>query len=331
MAATDNLKVFAIAARTNVAGTAADDVDQEELRLPTGAIHEPGYLPSTVDQRTNLDAFKVRQNTGSDMNLKVGSGTSKKDAYVLRGTVAGQGSYIVRLDATTKTVAVPAADATNPARYGVYLVVNDTAYSGTASRAYVDVVCIRGTPAGSPTTPGPLAVWSAYELLWEFQLAANATAVTNTILDSGTAVDRRKASIVTPTLGRVLVRKVAAQSATNNSPTLISWDTEDLDRDGFISVPSATLTVPAGLGGVYAVIAKTLWTAGPDPSQLEIDFEVNSTIYSAWSGLFVPGQWQIASAVLALPAATNFNVLVTQQTGGALNFTASLDMYRLSN
>jgi hypothetical protein len=195
MAAQDNLKVSYIAGRTaSGSATAVDDVDQEELRLPIGALLTPGYLHNLQTQATSANAFQVRQNTGTDMNVLVGSGTTKVDGYVLLGSVAGQGAYILRLDAATKTVAVPAADATNPARYGVYAFIDDTAYSGDASRAYANVTCIRGTPAGSPVTPTALAVWSASALLWEFQLPANATAVTNTILDAGT--DRRvKASI----------------------------------------------------------------------------------------------------------------------------------------
>jgi hypothetical protein len=190
MAAQDNLKCFAIAGRTaSGAATAVDDVDQEELRLPLTALLTPGYLPNLLTQAQNPNAFRVRQNTGTDMNLLVGSGTTKVDGYVLLGSVAGQGAYIIRLDATTKTVAVPATDPTNPARYGVYAFIDDTAYSGDASRAYANVTCIRGTPAGSPVTPTALAAWSASALLWEFQLPANATAVTNTILDAGT--DRR--------------------------------------------------------------------------------------------------------------------------------------------
>jgi hypothetical protein len=42
----------------------------------------------------------VRQDIGSNMNVKVGSGTTKVDGYAVQGTVAGQGTYIVRLDAT---------------------------------------------------------------------------------------------------------------------------------------------------------------------------------------------------------------------------------------
>lgn len=196
MAATDSLKVFAIGGRTDSTGAAAVDVDQEELRMLAAAGLTAGYLRKP-DGSSNPNAFTVAQNTGTDMNVKVGSGTSKNDALVLRSSVAGQGAYIIRLDATTKTLAVPAADATNPARYGVYAFIDDAAYSGDASRAYANLSCIRGTPAGSPTTPGPLGVWSTSFLLWEFQLAANATAVTTAILTAG--IDQRFPSV--PILG----------------------------------------------------------------------------------------------------------------------------------
>lgn len=50
-------------------------------------------------------------------------------------------------------------------------------------------------------------------------------------------------------------RRVAFQSIPNTTPTAISWDTEDADTDGFLSPSSTTATIPAGLGGVYAVTA----------------------------------------------------------------------------
>ena len=191
MAAVNSLKVSLIAGRTDNAGTAQTDVDQEELRLPHGALLRQGLLANALDGTPNPNGFRVRQNTGADMNVLVGSGTTKRDLFVVRGTVAGQGSYLVRLDAATMLVSVPATDATNPARYGVYLWVDDAAYAGTASRAQANITCLRGTPAASPTTPGASAVWSAWALLWEFQLPALATAVTNVILDSATSFDRR--------------------------------------------------------------------------------------------------------------------------------------------
>lgn len=192
MAAVHSLKVYAIGGRTDSAGAAQTDIDQEEFRMLVAAQMRPGITNNLTDRTVNSNAFRVRQNTGTDMNVLVGSGTSKVDGLVVASaSTAGQGSYLVRLDATTVTVSVPATDPTNPARYGVYVFVDDAAYGGTASRAYAQISCIRGTPAGSPVTPGPLAAWHAWYLLWEFQLAAAATAVTNTILDSATSIDQR--------------------------------------------------------------------------------------------------------------------------------------------
>lgn len=192
MAATNSLKVYAIGGRTDATPTAVPDQDQEESRF--GAVYagrRQGLVENMLDWTPNPNAFRPRQNTGADMNIKIGSGVTKVDGYVLRGASSGQASYVVRLDATTRTITVPATDATNPSRYGVYLFIDDANYSGTASTAKADLACIRGTPAGSPVTPVALATYSAYALLWEFQLPALATAVTDVILDSATSFDRR--------------------------------------------------------------------------------------------------------------------------------------------
>ena len=193
MAAQNSLKVFTIGGRTDATPAAVNDTDQEEMRFGAKyAGRRQGLVESMLDDTPNPNAFRVRQNTGADMNIKIGNGvTTKLDGYVLRGTASGQSNYVVRLDAATRTITVPATDPTNPARYGVYLHIDDAAYAGTASTAKADLACIRGTPAGSPTTPAALAVWSAWALLWEFQLPALASAVTDVILDSATSFDRR--------------------------------------------------------------------------------------------------------------------------------------------
>ena len=200
MAAVNGLKVDMIAGRTDNAGAAVTDFDQEETRFPLTFLLRQGMTPNLLTGAPNPNAFRVRQNLGTDMNVLVGSGTAKVDGYVLRGTsIAGQGAYGIRLDlATTAAISVPATDPTNPARYGVFLWIDDTAYAGTAGRAQANISCLRGTPAASPVTPAASAVWSAYALLWEFQLPALATAVTNVILDSATSFDRRVTANLLP-------------------------------------------------------------------------------------------------------------------------------------
>lgn len=191
MAAVNSIKCFTIGGRTDNAGAAVTDVDQEEMRIPLAILLRQGLTPNLTDGTPNRNAFRPRQNTGADMNIKIGSGVTKVDGLVLRGTTAGQGTYLLRIDASTITKAVPATDPTNPARYGVFAFIDDAAYAGDAARQYADISCIRGTPAGSPVTPTALAVWSAWALLWEFQLPALAVAVTDAILDSATSFDRR--------------------------------------------------------------------------------------------------------------------------------------------
>lgn len=192
MAASGSLKVFAIGGRTDSAGAAVPDQDQEESRFGAQfACRRPGLVENMLDRTPNPNGFRVRQDTGANLAVKIGSGVTQRDGYVLGGTAAGQGQYVVRLDAVTLTSALTTSDPTNPTRYGVYLFIDDAAYSGDASRAYAGITLLKGTPAPSPVTPTALAVWSASVLLWEFQLPATTAAITDAILDSATSFDRR--------------------------------------------------------------------------------------------------------------------------------------------
>lgn len=192
MPAVGSLKVWALGGRTDSAGVAQNDTDQEEARFGAKyAGRRQGLVENMLTNVPNPTGFRVRQDTGANLQIKVGSGTTQRDGYILQGTAAGQGTYVVRLDTPTFTPTATTSDPTNPTRYGVYLFIDDAAYSGDASRAYAGITIVKGTPAGSPTTPAALAVWSASALLWEFQLAAGATAITDTILDSATSFDRR--------------------------------------------------------------------------------------------------------------------------------------------
>jgi hypothetical protein len=183
------LKVFSIAGRTDSSGAAQPDTDQEEMRLLATMLLRQGIGPNALDLTPHPDAFKVRQDTGSNMQVRIGSGTAKRDLAVLRGAAAGQGVYIVRLDATEVTVTVPATDASTTF-YAAFLFVNDAAYSGDASRAYAQFEVLKG--AGS--YPSARAQWSAALELWRWTLPASDTAVTNADLDAGT--DLRKVADV---------------------------------------------------------------------------------------------------------------------------------------
>lgn len=182
----DSLKAYMIAARTDSAGVPKTDVDQEEHRILASLLMSQGYARDAYTGALNSSSFRVREDTGANMHVRVGNGSNtKRDAYILRGSVAGQGSYVVRMDAAYVDVTVPTTDAGLPQKYSVFLFVDDATYGGTAGRARVGLTCLRGTPAASPVAPSPDAAWSAYARLCTFELPAGASAVTNAILNAG--------------------------------------------------------------------------------------------------------------------------------------------------
>src|SRR6476646_2652898 len=167
-----------IGARTDTTGAAVTDTTAEEARLLASMLSQ-GYL-------TPSNAFVVAAQASPNMTVKVGSGTAKTDYYAVSGTVAGQGNYIVRLDAASQNVTISAADASQVRTDEIYLVVRDNLYD-TSSRALPQIGYRAGTLGGA--NPGPDATWKAYVLLARITVAAGATSIT-----SGNITDQRAAS-----------------------------------------------------------------------------------------------------------------------------------------
>lgn len=176
-----------IGARTDTAGTAVTDTTAEEARLLASMLSQ-GYL-------TPSNAFVVAAQSVPNMTVKVGSGTAKADYYAVAGTVAGQGNYIVRLDAASQNVTISAADASQVRTDEIYLVVRDNLYD-TSSRALPQIGYRAGTLGGA--NPGPDATWKAYVLLARITVAAGATSIT-----SGNISDQRAAATLLSSLGGV--------------------------------------------------------------------------------------------------------------------------------
>src|SRR5690606_1659314 len=161
------VSVAAIGGRTDSSGEAVADYTAEEARMLT-EILEPGSLRPA-------GAWQVTAQSSPNMSVKVGSGTAKADHYVVEGKVAGQGKYIVRLDAASVTLTVPAADASQVRTDEVYLVVLDNSYDATL-RGLPQLGYRKGDLGGA--APGPDPAWEAYALLASIQVAASATAIT---------------------------------------------------------------------------------------------------------------------------------------------------------
>jgi hypothetical protein len=176
-----------LGARTDNAGAAVSDTSAEEARLPL-AILSQGYL-------TPSNAFVVAAQASPNMTVKVGSGTAKADYYVVSGTVAGQGNYIVRLELASQNVTITAADASQTRTDEIYLVVVDNTYD-TLGKVLPRIGYRAGTLGGA--NPGPDATWKASVLLARITVAPAATTIT-----SGNISDQRSASAILSSLGGV--------------------------------------------------------------------------------------------------------------------------------
>ena len=170
-----------LGARTDNTGVAVTDTTAEEARL-IASVFNPGYVtPGT--------AFQVNAQASPNMTVKVGSGTAKADYYVVAGTVAGQGNYVVRHDVASVNVTITAADASQTRIDEIYLVVQDNTYD-TSARVLPRIGYRAGTVGGG--NPGPDTAWKAYVLLARITVGAAVTSITSANISD----QRIKASVV---------------------------------------------------------------------------------------------------------------------------------------
>lgn len=129
------------------------------------------------------------------------------------------------------------------------------------------------------------------------------------------------------------VSRVATQSIAGGATTYtaISWDTELTDTDGFIAVTSDTITIPSGLGGVYALTGTVGWASAPGTnSSIEIYNVTNGNIFRQAVG----GASQMTSCTvavtIALAAADQIQLRVSHGGGSAVNVTSLLQGWMMS-
>lgn len=142
------------------------------------------------------------------------------------------------------------------------------------------------------------------------------------------------------TAGRtgVTLRRAANQSISTDSKTNISWDTEDVDTDGFISVSSTTITIPAGLGGLYSITANVHSASSLGASAAMYIYCAGSAVQIVTTGSSANDNgFPVVSArayiglatVLPLAAGDACVVGFYQNTGLSINVQARLSMYRI--
>lgn len=131
------------------------------------------------------------------------------------------------------------------------------------------------------------------------------------------------------------LRRVAAQSITSGNQIGISWDTEDADTDLFITVTSTTITIPTGLGGLYAVTAEGLWAAAPATGRNLIIVNPGTSgltgIPAEFRNSHAATETQISQAItIPMLEGDTFTIDVFQTSGGPINITGWMSCYRIA-
>jgi hypothetical protein len=146
------------------------------------------------------------------------------------------------------------------------------------------------------------------------------------------AGERVRASDILDRVG-CRVRRAANQSIATSTATAMSWDTEDEDTDGFIAVTSTTVTIPTGLGGIYAITADLIGT-GITGSGAAVLFVPTTTVTGFPTDLITPLDTTRDRGALGITvpllAGDSFVVQAFHATGAAVNFTGWLSCYRVS-
>ena len=87
------------------------DIQGESLSAATDRlVNQILFLEGVVDKAGG--SFEVKQNLGTDMNVKIGSLTTF-DRAVVAGDLAGQGKFITEHQNPSQVLAVAASDPTN--------------------------------------------------------------------------------------------------------------------------------------------------------------------------------------------------------------------------
>ena len=119
----------------------------------------------------------------------------------------------------------------------------------------------------------------------------------------------------------------AQQTIPTATETTVSWDTETADTDGFITVPSGTVTIPAGLAGLYMLTVRTEWSAGVGGLGGYIAAKRNGTPWITQ----LPANTSAGTHSMVIPWAVGdtLTVGVLHTASGSLAMTGRLDFYRI--
>ncbi len=305
-------------ATINTRGIQGESLSAASDRLVNTVLLAEGV----VDKAGN--SFQVLQNLGTDMNVKVGSGTAY-DRAVVKGDSAGQGTFVVEHQNASQVLAVAAADATLARKDIVILRVYDDTFDSSGND-YSDVEVVTGTPNASPVEP---ALPSGAIKLAVVDVGAAVTQIVNgNITDSRIAVVLNS-GIASGSMLR-MERATSAQSIPNNTVTVVVFNSTifEVDDTGRLTPNTGTGVVTVNEAGIYRVTAGISFVLNTTGQRI-LDIYVDGTAKSRKQGdTSSVGSWAENVSTLVKLAATNtIDVRVSQTSGSALDLSIGSVMY----
>lgn len=256
-----------------------------------------GFTPRVGVVPSHPAALKVLPQDTPDQTVKIVHGRS----FVTR---SGQGAYILS-NASTQTVAMPAASAVNP-RYDIVCIAayDKGAFGGDAAHG-PEFVVVSGTPAGSPSVPA-----TPTDML---KLSDVFRGTNDNTISTSDITDKRVSTVVggqirtffggDATGGTGVPGEIRLNGVTN----LV----EIADATGTFQVFGAPLGT-AEIGGEYKAAALQALTTGLN--KLTFGTTVKAAAGITWNGtnqftVVTPG-WYGMSASLYMPGSSSMNCLI---------------------
>jgi hypothetical protein len=120
--------------------------------------------------------------------------------------------------------------------------------------------------------------------------------------------------------------KTAAQTLTNNTGTILTWNAERFDTDGFHdnSTNNSRMTIPAGKGGKYLVVASAYWVTGSGYRELNV-LKNGSIVNYFYTVIDVTYGFQNISTIVDCVATDYLELRGFQDSGGNLNVNSGAE------
>jgi hypothetical protein len=119
------------------------------------------------------------------------------------------------------------------------------------------------------------------------------------------------------------VTKTAAQSTTSGATTLLTWDAETFDTNGFHDnvTNNSRLTIPTGFGGKYLIASNLYPATGAGFREIGL-YKNNSLIQSFYAVVDTNYSSIVLSTVVSVVAGDYLELKFYQNSGGNLNINS---------